>query len=191
MKAGTVSRVVQDADDAGGALVLRPGEPQAAGLLGGRRRAHDGHGSAVRHVGQEGAQRDERLGADLLRSVDDGGRERSPPHVGLDRGEEDDLSALRGGPRELAAGPLDDPADSVLQPDGRPRDLEVDELLGVQGSHPRALPALDQIADGDGSRFAPVVPAPDGRDHRGVAEVGMQLELDVGVAHPSRLQQPS
>src|SRR5262249_54222687 len=86
------------------------------------------------------------------------------------------------GHRELAARPVDDPADPVLEPDGRPRDLEVDELLGVQGRHQRPVPPFDEVPGGDGCGLAPVVPAADGGDHCGPLEVGRQLGPDVGVA---------
>src|SRR5437763_13991324 len=87
----------------------------------------------MRDVGEERAQRDHELDAELLGVADDELRERAPADVRLDPEQEYDVAvkATRPGAVEGCFRPVDPAGDAVDERDMRPGGLEVEEALGI------------------------------------------------------------
>ena len=123
----------------------------------------------MRHVGEQRPERHDELDAEVGRKPGDELRERAPAIVGLDP-EHDDRIAIGAGDRaveELVLGPLDLPRQPLVEGDGRPDGLEVDEALWIDVREPRRLPLPREIARRERCRLTTVVPAAKGRDqHR-------------------------
>ena len=130
---GLLARLVQDADDPGRALVGRgiEGEPVDQRVVGGER--GDADGARVGDVGQQRAERHDELDAERLGELDHGRAERAPAVGRLRPGEDHQIARRARDARleDLDVGPLDRALAPAREPDGRPRRLEVDELLRV------------------------------------------------------------
>ena len=88
-------------------------------------------------------------------------------------------SQARGrGDRDPGGGPGDPPVAVVVGADHRAVDLEVVELLGVDGPDDVGVPHVHEVVDDRGGGVRGVVPALEGRDHHGRHQVRDVLELD-------------
>ena len=153
-------RVVQHADDAGGALVVRAGEAQPLDQLLVVRRARHPDRPGVRRVGEQRAEGDDEPASERSGEVGDRLGVRPPPQLGLGRPEEDDVADVVGlRPGEGVLGPVDAAGHAFGEADMGAGLGEVVELLGVDGGERLASPLDEQVTDGAGRRFAGVVPA--------------------------------
>ena len=102
----------------------------------------------MRNVGEERAERDDELDAEVGRELGDERRERPPANVRLDAEQQHRVAV---GARNLrvvegVVGPVDLAGDAVDERDVRPRRLEVEELLGVDVREPGRLPVAREKA---------------------------------------------
>ncbi len=109
------------------------------------------------------------------------GAELPPAHVGLDAADQDDVAVQVGrrGHRDLGARPGDPAVAVLVGADDRPVDLEVVEVLRVDGAddpRPPHLASGGRPRDGRGVRG--VVPALEGGDDHRVHQGGDVLDLD-------------
>ena len=89
---------MQDADDSRGPLVARTLQSEPLDQLGIGRAAGDRRGPRVRHVREQGSERDHHLDTELARQVDDHSGERAPAQVRLDS-EQEHRVAFQAGDR--------------------------------------------------------------------------------------------
>ena len=124
----------------------------------------------MRRVRQQRAEQDDQLDAQAFQAVHELLAERPPAHVRLDAVDQDHVPVQPGGrhapvrrvrPRQRHPGRRPDEAAGVtaLDLDHRPVDLEVVELLGVDGPDRGRLPGDAQVVDHPAGRLARVVPA--------------------------------
>ena len=179
-----MARRVQHPGDAGGPLVAGGPQVESGGValvVGG---AEHRHRPGVGHLGQQGAEGDDRAGADGDGDTEHVVAERAPLQLGLDAGEQHHAVAVRGGGGlEDVGGPLDAAAAVEVDADLGPGGGEVEEDLGVDVGEGPGAPLLDQVVDGGGGGVAGVVPAPErGDEDRPVGEVGLGRPAQVGEA---------
>ncbi len=164
------ARVLEHADDAGRPFVRRllELEPVDQLRLGGG--AGDRDRPGVRGVGEQRAEGDHQLAAEVVAGREQLGAELPPLHVRLDAAHQDDVAVEVGrrGDRELGAGPGDPPVPGRVGADHRPVDLEVVELVGVDRADDPGVPDPHQVVDGGGGGVGGVVPALEGGDDDGV-----------------------
>ena len=173
--AGLATCVVQDAHDAGRALVARALETEARHQVGIGGRTGDPHRPRVGDVGQQRAERKHHLDAQLARDPHHLLAERPPSQLGLDAYEHDDiaLGAGKGSGRQLVGRPDDLARDAVGQVDLGPRAREVVEDLRVDRGKRTSVPPVEQVPARGGGGVGGVVPALEGSDEDGPAEAGM------------------
>src|SRR5918999_480498 len=164
---------MEDADDAGRALVARALQVETLDqlLVGGE--AGDRHRQGVGDLGDQRSEGDHHLHPDPLGGAGDQLGEGSPAKVRLGAVEEDEvvLGCLRPGDEEGVLGPVDLPRLPLAQGDRRPVRLEVEELLGVDGrKHFRVEGGGDRI-QGAGGGAGGIVPPPKGADKNRGAEL--------------------
>src|SRR4051812_32631841 len=118
-----------------------------------------GHGrrARVRDVGQEGAEGDDQLDAELLCVLDDQVAEGSPAHVGLDAQEQHDVTVepMRLGVVEGRLGPVDLARDPVDERDVRPGRLEVEKALRIDVRDLVGPPQAREVAPASDAACAP------------------------------------
>ena len=155
--------------------------------LGGR--AGDRDRPGVRGVGEQRAQGDHELAAQVVAGREQLGAELAPAHVRLDAAHQDHVAVQVGGEATamLGAGPGDPAVAVVVGADDRPVDLEVVELLGVDGADDPGVPDLHQVVDHCRRGVRGVVPALERGDHHRVHQVRRVLDLDHPLK-PSRRQ---
>jgi hypothetical protein len=115
----------------------------------------------MRDVGQQRAERHDHLHAERLGQLDDGRAER-PPAVGrLGSGEQHEVARGARDTRlvDLDVGPLDHAVPAALEPHGRARRLEVDELLGIDHREAVGAEPGAEEAERRRRRLTGVVPA--------------------------------
>ncbi len=119
----------------------------------------------MRHVGEEGAEGDDELDAEVAREADDEVAERAPAIVRLDAEQDHGIAvgARERGGVERRLGPLDPAREAVVERDGRPRRLEVDVRLGIDVGEAPRVPDTRQRPSGERRRLPSVVPAAEGR----------------------------
>ena len=160
------TRVVENADDARRPLVARVLQAELLDERRIARGAGDRRRPRVRHVGEQRAEGDDELDAEILGERDDELGEPAPAVVRLDAEEEHRVAV---GTRYRACvedvlRPFDVTREALVQRHERPRRLEVDEALGIDVGEARCTPAAREHAAGERCRLATVVPAPEGRD---------------------------
>src|SRR5207302_10644055 len=97
--------------------------------------------------GEQRAERDDELGAELLGKTDDEARERAPAQVRLDAEQENDVvfGSLRARVVEARLGPVDLPSHALDERDVRSRRLEVEEVLGLDLGKLLGAPGLGHV----------------------------------------------
>ena len=150
-------------------------------------------GRGVRDVAEQRAERDDRVAARLARDVDDRRRSTPPAQVGLDAAHDDDVALRRRTSRSTSwRGHVHrrraTPSDEL---DVRAARLVVDVLVGVDRRERRG--AVSRVphepVGGAGGGVAGVVPALEGGDEHGVAQLGPSFPVQA-VGHrrePTRL----
>ena len=135
----------------------------------------------MRDVGQQRAERDEELDPEVACEVDDEPRERAPAEVRLHAEEQHRIAvhSLRARVVEDRLRPVDSPRVTVLQPDLRPRRLEVEEALRVDLGESLRVPGLREVAGGERGALPSVVPAAEGRDQHRPLERGTVLDIQL------------
>ncbi len=185
-EARRAARVVEDADDAGRSFVAGELQPE---LLHERRvggRARHGRGARVRHVGEQGAERDDEVDADVPGEADHEVRERTPAVVGLDT-DEDHRVAVGSGDRRVVEGvlgPLDPARKPFVERHRRTDGLEVHERLRVDVREAGRVPLLDEVAGGHGRGLSAVVPATKRRDQHGAPQRRAFGKAQIRLGHP-------
>ena len=177
--------VLEDADDAGRTFVRRHLELEPVDELGLGGGAGDRDRAGVRGVGQQRPEGDHDLAAQVVGRGEQLGAELPPAHVGLDAADQDDVAVQvgRAGDRDLGARPGDGAVAALVGTHQRAVDLEVVELLGVDGADDPGAPDLDEVVDDRRGRVRGVVPALERRDDDRVDQVRDVLDLDHGD-HP-------
>ena len=171
--------VGQHPDDARRALVLALLEVVAVQhvVAVGRRGHRDGPG--VRDVGHERAEGEHGGDAGLLGELHQLDGEGAPAERGLDALHQDDVAVdARGRGQQDPGGPPADPAAALVEHDPGAVDLEVVVVLGVERRDGLGIPDVDEVVDDSRRRLAGVVPALEGGNHHGVAQLRDVLELD-------------
>ena len=112
-------------------------------------------------VGEERAESDDELDAELARQAGHRRGERAPAQVGLDAEQEHDIAV---GARQLRVvervlGPVDPSRHALLERDERPGGLEVEELLGVDVPELAGSELLREVAGRKRRSLRSVVPA--------------------------------
>ena len=125
------ARVVQHADDAGGAFVARADEAEGADEVGVGGGAGDPHPARVRHVAEQRAEGDDHRAAGLVGDRHHRAAVGLPANVGLDAAQHHEVAAAERGRVVVVRGPGDRAGDAVDELDLRPARLVVDVLVGV------------------------------------------------------------
>ena len=136
------------------------------------------HREAVRHVGQQRAQREDELHAERLRQIGDDRGEGAPAHRGLRAAEEHQIAGRARNPRDedLDRGPDDLAGLPGDEPHLGTHALEVVELLGIDLGEARRPERAAQEGQRRGGGVARVVPAGESADQgRGSQPVGPVL----------------
>src|SRR6266540_1717648 len=143
--------VVQDPDDSRRTFVAGALETEALDQLGIRGAAGDRRGARVRHVREQGSERDHQLYTKLTSETHHHPCERLPAEVGLDP-EEEHRVAVDPRDRRVVEGVLG-PFDASRRPfderDVRSRRLEVEESLRLDFGEALRLPGLGEVAAGE------------------------------------------
>ncbi|AIA02652.1 hypothetical protein DC74_2142 [Streptomyces noursei] len=194
--AGVGARLLEDADDARGALVAGLLQVQPAGHVGVGGDAADRYRPGVRGVAQQGAQHHHHLDAQLVGEAEEFVAERAPAHARLDAADQDEVAGVAlavrvpdPDDREPRRGP-GDLADAVLQEHRRAVHLEVVVVLRVERGEDLALPLPVQVGDRGGGGIAGVVPALERGHHDRVDQLGHPLQLDHPAPPSGRLDRP-
>ena len=172
--------VLEDADDAGRSFVRRLLELEPVDQVGlGRRPGHRDR-PGVRGVGEQGAEGDHELAAEVVARREQLGAELAPAHVRLDAADQDHVAVEVGrrGDRDLGARPGDPAVAQLVEPDDGPVHLEVVELLGVDRPDDPRVPDPDQVVDDRRGGVGGVVPALEGGDDHRLDQVVDLLDLD-------------
>ncbi len=183
------ARLLEDADDPGGTLVLRLLQVHPLRQVRVRGGAADRHRTCVRGVTEQRAQDHHQLDAQLVGEAQQFVAERAPAHGRFDAPDEHQVTRLLAADpdhREARRRPCD-LSHSGVHPHRGPVDLEVVVVLGVQGREDLALPLLVQVRDRGGGGVAGVVPALERGHHHWVDQLGNPLQLD----HPAPPSDPS
>src|SRR4249920_2821424 len=124
------------------------------------------------NVGNQRAERDGELDAEVAREIRDELAERSPAVVRLDADEEDRIAIRVRDARseERVLGPLDLPRPPLLERHERTCRLEVDEQLGVDVGELPGPPEPREVAGGERRSLASVVPPAKRPDEHGPLE---------------------
>ena len=127
----------------------------------------------MRHVGEQRAEGDHHLDAEIPREVDDHPREGLPAEVRLDAEQQDDVAVEAGNRRVVEGGlrPLDVAGLPLDERDVRAGRLEVEEVLGLDLREALRLPDLGEVAARQRRALAAVVPAAEGGDQNRLAQV--------------------
>jgi hypothetical protein len=144
----------------------------------------------VRHVGQQRAERDDELDAELLRQLDDQLREGAPAEVRLDAEQQHRVSreARRRGVVEGVLRPFDPTRQPLVERDVRSGRLEVDEALRVDVPEPLGVPDAPEVAAGERRALTAVVPAAEGRHEHRTIELGPMRESELAARHAASLE---
>ena len=181
--------VLEHPDDAGGTLVVGQADADLGAELGVRRADGHRHRAGVRRVGEQRAEQDDHLHAEALQALHQLLAEGAPAHVRLDAVNQDHVAGQPGGRHgligRLGAGERD-PGRRPDQPlglpafdlDYRPVDLEVVEVLGIDGADGSRLPGDAQVVDHPARCLARVVPALESGDGDRGYEFADVVELD-------------
>ena len=177
------ARVVDDADDPGRALVAGGLEAELLDQVRVGRAPRHRRRPRVRDVGEQRAERDDQLDAELAREVDDQAAERAPAQVRLDAEEQDGVAVHPVWARvvEDRLRPVDPAREPLLELHVRARRLEVVEALGVDLGEPPRVPALGEVAGCERGALAAVVPAPERSDQDRTLE--RRAASDVELRH--------
>ena len=140
----------------------------------------------MRHGREDRAQRHDPLYPTARGHVQEQGRVRAPPQLGLDTAKKQQPCTAIG----WLPGPKRDPrpADRALplgaQAHDRPERGKVDEVLRVNRGERRGRELADQGAQRARRRVPGVDPAPKRYDHRGNIGGGLAVKFDVVHTHP-------
>jgi hypothetical protein len=197
--------VLHHPDDPGGPLVIGKADADLGGELGVRRA--DGHRDrpGVRGVGEQRAEQDDHLHAQALQALHEFFAEGPPAHVRLDAVHQHDIAGQPGGrpglvsrvhgagpgEREPRGGPDQPLGPPALDLDDRPVDLEVVEVLGIDGADGGRLPRDTQVVDHPAGGLARVVPALESGDGDRRHEFADVVELDELPPPQPKLRLPS
>ena len=137
---GGAARVVENADDPRRPLVARELEPELLDEARVGRGAGHRRRPGVRHVGEQRAEGHDELDAELAGEPDHEVGECAPAVVRLDAEQDHRVAIGPGDGRvvERVLRPLDAPRQPLVEDDGRPHRLEVDEPLRVDVREPLA-----------------------------------------------------
>jgi hypothetical protein len=128
----------------------------------------------VRHVGEQRAERDHHLDAELAGQIDNHAGEGLPAEVRLDS-EQQDRVAVEPGDGRVVEGvlrPLDVPRLTVDERDVRTGGLEVEEVLRLDVCKPVRFPDLGEVAACERGALAAVVPTAKCCDQNRLAQAG-------------------
>ncbi len=134
-------------------------------------------------VGEQGAEEDDGVDADVVDEFDDGVAEAAPAHVGFDAAQQHDVAVAAGqcADGQAGGGPVEFAADAVDEPDLGAVDLVVVVVLGVQFGEGFGVPDQFEVFDGSAGGVACVVPSFErGNEHR-ITEDGYVLVRGVGI----------
>jgi hypothetical protein len=100
-------------------------------------------------VREQRAESDHQLAAEIVTGGEQLGAELAPAHVGLDAADQDDVAVEVGrrGDRDPGRGPGQPAVAVLVGADQRAIDLEVVELLGVDGPDDARVPHLHEVID--------------------------------------------
>jgi hypothetical protein len=126
----------------------------------------------VRHVREQGAERNHHLDTKLAREVDDHPGEGLPAQVRLDSQQKHGiaLETRNACVVEGVLGPLNLPRAALDERDVRPRRLEVEEALRLDVGEPLGRPGLREVAAGKRSPLPAVVPTAECGDQDRLAQ---------------------
>ncbi len=132
------------------------------------------------YVGQQGAQRDERRRSQAGEVTQHLVAEGFPAQVGLDARDQDDVAVLGSGVAvpETGTAPRQFALALGRETDIRAVHLEVVIVLRVESGNPGATPSHEEVGDRVACGFSGVVPALEGRDHDGVAQLAVDVDFD-------------
>jgi hypothetical protein len=131
----------------------------------------------VRDVGQQRAERDDLLAAEVGGHGEQLGAERAPSHVRLDAAQQHDVAVVETRHGQPGGGPLDAADGVFVDAHERAVDLEVVVLVGVEGSDGLAVPHPLEMLDPGGGRLAGVVPPLECRDQDRIAQLRRPIDL--------------
>jgi hypothetical protein len=127
----------------------------------------------MRHVGEQRAEGDHHLDAEIPREIDDHPREGLPAEVRLDA-EQEDYVPVEAGNRRMVEGvlrPLDVAGLPLDERNVRAGCLEVVEVLGLDLREAVRLPDLGEVAARQRRALAPIVPAAECGDQNRLAQI--------------------
>jgi hypothetical protein len=179
----------QDPDDSGGTLVVGQADTDLGAELGVRRADGHRHWAGVRRVGEQRAEQDDHLHAEALQALHQLLTEGAPAHVrlyamnqyhvaGQPGGRHGRVGRLGTGDRDPGRRPDKPLGLPALDLDYRPVDLEVVEILGIDGADWSRLPGDAQVVDHPARRLARVIPAFESGDGDRGYEFADVVELD-------------
>jgi hypothetical protein len=131
-------------------------------------------------VGQQRPEGHHQLSAELVAGGKQLRAELAPPHVRLYAAEQDDVAVELGrrGDRDLGAGPGEPAVAALVGAHDGAVDLEVVEVLGIDGGDGPGVPDGHQVVDDRRGSVGGVVPALERGDHHRVDQVRGILDLD-------------